>query len=281
VPSEWAVPDNVQRLIATVPSRPAGDLDDAALLAKARETSLWNLTVTSRQWLAPRMLRLTVSAPGIDTITYLPGQDFTMCVMRNGGRDIRRRYTIAGRDADAVHLDVSIHGDGVGTAWALARQRGDVVSAIGPRGKFVLDPTADWLILVGDETSLPGILAMLAATDAPAQVAAEVDDPRSGSISVALIGPRLGGHGYLGPHRRNTPPYWSRIFMVGAVRTYPERRTGCWHGVPHFKISALTRRLWRTRPTGASGAPTPRMGSRCNDAASRNRVWRRRRGPPC
>ena len=54
---------------------------------------------------------------------------------------------------------------------------GDTVSAIGPRGKLLLKQDADWHALIGDETSLPGIHAMLAATDRPAHVAVEVDDP--------------------------------------------------------------------------------------------------------
>jgi NADPH-dependent ferric siderophore reductase len=170
-------PANVERLIDAVPGRPAGDLDDDQLLAKAVGSSRWELTVTRAQRLAPRMLRLTARAPGIEAITYLPGQDLTVLVTRACGRDIRRRYTIAARDHDEVNLDVFLHGDGIGSVWALARCPGDTFSAIGPRGKFVLDPTADWHIFLGDETSVPGIRAMLAATDRPAQVCVEVDRP--------------------------------------------------------------------------------------------------------
>ena len=170
--------DGIERLAVPVPSRPAGDLDDDQLLAKSRNSIRWELTVTAVRWIAPRMLRLTVSAPSLAAMEYQPGHDFTVLVAHAGGRAIRRRYTIAGRDgADAVYLDIYVHGDGIGTMWAQTRGAGDVFTAIGPRGSFVLGPAADWHVFIGDETSIPGIHAMLTATDRPAHVMVDVDDP--------------------------------------------------------------------------------------------------------
>ena len=168
----------IEHLAVSVPSRPAGDLNDDQLLAKSRNSTRWELTVTAASWVAPRMLRLAVSAPGLTEMNYQPGHDFTVLVAHAAGRAIRRRYTIAGRGgADMVHLDVFVHGDGIGTAWAQTRRVGDCFTAIGPRGSFVLGPPADRHVFVGDETSIPGINAMLANTDRPADVVVEVDDP--------------------------------------------------------------------------------------------------------
>jgi NADPH-dependent ferric siderophore reductase len=172
------MPDDLTRLVDTVPSRPAGDLDDDALLAKSRNSTRWDLTVTGVDRIAPRMIRLSVSAPGLAEMNYVPGQDFTVLVARANGRDIRRRYTLAGRDGDTVHLDIYVHGEGIGSAWARARRPGDSVSAIGPRGSFMLGAPADWHVFTGDETSLPGINFMLSSTDRAAQVIVEVDDPK-------------------------------------------------------------------------------------------------------
>jgi NADPH-dependent ferric siderophore reductase len=168
---------DIQRLASTVPSRPAGDLDDEHLLAKAHGSARWSLTVVGIVRIAPRMLRISLSGPGIETMNWRPAQDLTLRIARIAGRDIRRRYTIAAQSHKQVQLDVYLHGHGIGSAWAEALRPGDTVSAIGPRGKLLLNPNADWHVLIGDETSLPGIHAMLAATDAPAQVVVEVDDP--------------------------------------------------------------------------------------------------------
>jgi NADPH-dependent ferric siderophore reductase len=171
------VSDALHELASKVPSRPAGDLDDDQLLAKARGSTRWNLNVVDVHWITPRMIRLVLSAPGLDEMEWQPAQDFTLLITRAAGRDIRRRYTIAGQDNDQIYLDVYLHGHGIGSAWAQTLRPGDTVIGIGPRGKFLLNPNSDWLVLIGDETSLPGILAMLTATDRPAHIVVEVDDP--------------------------------------------------------------------------------------------------------
>jgi NADPH-dependent ferric siderophore reductase len=171
-----AVADSLDDLASAVPSRPAGDLDDAQMLAKAPDGARWDFTVASVDRIAQDMLRVTMSAPGIETLKWVPAQDFTLLVTRSAGRDIRRRYTIAGQHGGTVWFDVYLHGQGVGTSWAMALRTGDTVSGIGPRGKFLLERDAEWILLLGDETSLPGILAMLAASDRPARVVVEVDN---------------------------------------------------------------------------------------------------------
>src|SRR6478672_893693 len=130
--------DQLGRLADTVPSRPAGDLDDARLLAKSHNSAHWDLTVATVDRIAPRMIRLTLSATGLAHMEYQPGQDFTVLLTHAAGRDIRRRCTIAGRAHDSVQLDIYVHGEGIGSAWAQALRPGDAVSAISPRGSFKL-----------------------------------------------------------------------------------------------------------------------------------------------
>jgi hypothetical protein len=157
------MPNVLEDLACTVPSRPAGDLEDQQMLAKARGSSRWDFTAVDIGRVTARMLRLSMSAVGLETMKWQPAQDLTMLITRVAGRDIRRRYTIAGRDHDTIYLDIYLHGHGIGSTWAQALRPGDAVSGIGPRGKFIIDDDADWIALIGDETSLPGIHAMLAA----------------------------------------------------------------------------------------------------------------------
>jgi NADPH-dependent ferric siderophore reductase len=97
---------NLCRLSRTVPSCPAGDLDDQQMLAKAAGPSRWSLTVVDTDRLAAHMLRLKMSAPGLGAMEWQPAQDFTLLIMRAAGRDIRRRYTIAGQNHNTITFDV-------------------------------------------------------------------------------------------------------------------------------------------------------------------------------
>src|SRR5262249_31659705 len=66
-------------------------------------------------------------------------------------------------------------------------------SGIGPRGKFLLERDAEWLLLIGDETSLPGILAMLAGSDQPARAGVEGGDADAWAHLGAGQRPHTGG----------------------------------------------------------------------------------------
>jgi NADPH-dependent ferric siderophore reductase len=214
--------------------------------------------------IAQDMLRVTMSAAGIETLKWVPAQDFTLLVTRAGGRDIRRRYTIAGQHGDTVWFDLYVHGQGIGTSWATALRAGDTVSGIGPRGKFLLEHHAEWLLLIGDETSLPGILAMLAVSDRPARVVVEVDNAEAWS--------HLGAEA-----RADTEWTWlsrkgvanSRCLpLAAATRMFRDRPSGCATGAAVSRRRDPSRRLSATRPTGAQAAQTQPTASHSNSALS-------------
>jgi NADPH-dependent ferric siderophore reductase len=76
----------------------------------------------------------------------------------------RRRYTV--RHWDPVEklltLDFVVHGSaGAGGAWAAGARPGTVLVFEGPSGGYQPDATADWHLLVGDESALPAIAASL------------------------------------------------------------------------------------------------------------------------
>jgi hypothetical protein len=76
------VADDFHNLALTAPGRPSGDPDDEQMLAKARGSSRWDLTVVDVVWIAPRILRLMLSAAGIEAMEWVPARDFTLLITR-------------------------------------------------------------------------------------------------------------------------------------------------------------------------------------------------------
>jgi NADPH-dependent ferric siderophore reductase len=159
-------PDRLLDLVG----RPGGPLADAAL---------WPLEVIEAGELSPSFRRVVLTAPGIEGLRWLPGQDLMLRVPLTDDKVVNRRYTIRKFDptTHGVVIDVSLHGAGPGTDWISGAAVGDRIDAIGPRGKVTLHPDADWHLFVVDETGLPGALAMIEALPAePAAIALlEVD----------------------------------------------------------------------------------------------------------
>jgi NADPH-dependent ferric siderophore reductase len=159
-------PDRLLDLVG----QPGGPLADA---------SLWHLTVVETGLVTPAMRRVVFTAPGLDGLRFSAGQDLMFRIPLSEDKVVNRRYTIRSFDAasSSVTVDVSLHANGPGTDWIAAAQSGDVIDAIGPRGKITLDEEAAWHFFVVDETGLPGALAMAEElpVDGVAVVLAEVD----------------------------------------------------------------------------------------------------------
>ncbi|NUL07388.1 siderophore-interacting protein [Streptomyces lunaelactis] len=93
-----------------------------------------------------------------------------------------RTYTVRSWDPVQRELTVDfvVHGDeGLAGPWAAKAQVGETMYILGPGGGYAPDPSADWHLLVGDESALPAIAASLERMPAGAVVHAlvEVDGP--------------------------------------------------------------------------------------------------------
>jgi NADPH-dependent ferric siderophore reductase len=145
------------------------------------DASLWHLKVTHSEAFTPNLHRLVLTAPGLDELKYQAGQDLMLRVPLSGGHTINRRYTIRRFDPSvpAVTIDVSLHGTGPGTDWIRSATAGDHIDAIGPRGKVTVRNETDWHLFIGDETGLPGVLAMIESLPPGSAAIAllEVDGP--------------------------------------------------------------------------------------------------------
>ncbi|AEN08970.1 MULTISPECIES: siderophore-interacting protein [unclassified Streptomyces] len=91
-----------------------------------------------------------------------------------------RTYTVRSWDPDAreMAVDFVVHGDeGLAGPWAARARPGDQVTFLGPGGGYVPEASADWHLLVGDESALPAIAASLEQMPAGAPVHAFVEVP--------------------------------------------------------------------------------------------------------
>jgi NADPH-dependent ferric siderophore reductase len=159
------------------PSTPP--LETSALVARLGSgVSAWDLEVLFTSSFTPTMRRVRVTAPELADFSYEPGQDLMLDVPTEGN-SFRRRYTIRAFDPDipALDLDFVLHGDGPAATWAASAQPGDHIEAIGPRGKVIVDPDAEWHLFAGDDSAIPASLAMAESLASPdgAIVILEVD----------------------------------------------------------------------------------------------------------
>jgi NADPH-dependent ferric siderophore reductase len=97
-------------------------------------------------------------------------------------RPAGRRFTIRWWDpiARRLAIDFVVHGDiGFAGRWANNATVGDRLQFVGPTGAYAPSSTADWHLMVGDESALPAIGAALERVrpGVPAVVVAVVDGP--------------------------------------------------------------------------------------------------------
>jgi NADPH-dependent ferric siderophore reductase len=127
------------------------------------------------------MRRVTLRLPTLTALPLRPAQDVGLVFIGADGRELRRRYTIRHADAETgtINLDGILHGhDGPGAAWFEQAHIGDTIEVVGPRGKVVLDASADWHLLAGDESGLPAFAELITGlpTGSTAVTVVEVAD---------------------------------------------------------------------------------------------------------
>lgn len=173
------------------------------------------LSVVRTEQVAPSLLRVVLGGDGFDTflerhralgdvtdsyvkLVFLADGyeypdpldlDVVREEMPDAAAPVLRTYTIRSVDpvAREVAIDFVVHaGDdphtteaGVAAPWALSARPGDVMHLRGPGGAYGPDPTADWHLMVGDETAIPAISVAIEALPAGARAAVfiEVDGP--------------------------------------------------------------------------------------------------------
>lgn len=127
--------------------------------------------MTEREVLGPGRIRLTFGGPHVAPFIRLQaartaGAWIKLVVPCPHGAMLGRAYTLHRTDPATGTFDVDfmLHESGPLSSWARASQTGDAVEFAGPRdGGFLLRPQSQWIVLIGDETALPAIQAILAS----------------------------------------------------------------------------------------------------------------------
>jgi NADPH-dependent ferric siderophore reductase len=141
----------------------------------------WNLSVVEAFDVEPRLRRVVFTADTLDQLDYRPGQALVLRMPLPEGGTGRRDYTIRSLDREAKRLaiDFVLHGSTPAPSWARAVQAGHTLLALGPRGRSVIAPKADWHLFCVDETGMPALRHMLETVPAGTVVHALIETASS------------------------------------------------------------------------------------------------------
>lgn len=227
-----------------------------------------HLTVTSTEMLTPRLRRVWFHSDDLSAFAASSDTDrYVKLVFPKDGvtypepLDVRalrgvippedmpaiRTYTALFPDVEAgtVAIDFVVHGDeGVAGPWAMQAVAGTRLMANGPGGAYRPDPTADWHLLVGDESALPAITAALSAMpeDAVVRVVALVD---SADHEIGLPLPAKGEVSYL--HRGPSEDDGLLVAALRALDWLPGRVQVFAHGEAQEIMHGVRPYLFRER----------------------------------
>lgn len=150
------------------------------------------LTVLSSEWITPATIRLVLGGDGFSALNlndytdayvkllfvkpelgFTPPYDEAQLRADLPAEDqpVRRTYSLrwVDREKQQLAIDFVVHGaEGVAAPWARDARPGDTLVASGAGGGYAPDPTADWHLLIGDESAAPAIAAALEALPADA-----------------------------------------------------------------------------------------------------------------
>jgi NADPH-dependent ferric siderophore reductase len=152
---------------------------------------------------------------------------------------VTRTYTVRAWDAAAAELTIDFvhHGDaGLAGPWAAAARPGDLIQLMGPGGAYAPSPSADWHLLVGDESALPAIAATLERLPAGVPVRAVVEVASAAEEQDLAVGDQVDlewvHRGDAGPGEalvaavtaRPLPPGDGHVFVHGEASAVRELR---------------------------------------------------------
>jgi NADPH-dependent ferric siderophore reductase len=129
-----------------------------------------DLSAFAESTFTDRYVKLVFPKPGVEYPDQIDVRALRGVLPREALPDVRT-YTALNPNLEAGTLDIDfvVHGDeGIAGPWAESAAVGDILIVNGPGGAYRPDPTADWHLLVGDESAIPAVTAALEALPADA-----------------------------------------------------------------------------------------------------------------
>jgi NADPH-dependent ferric siderophore reductase len=121
-------------------------------------------TVVESRSLGAYFTRIVLDVPDVERLNLPNGADTAVGIYFGGKQSgPGRTYTVRRddrRDARLV-VDILMHGDGVGTAWASHAAEGDKVLLAHANSWYRPPPSTDWQLLVADMAGLPALARIL------------------------------------------------------------------------------------------------------------------------
>lgn len=146
--------------------------------------------------LTPRMVRVTFTGPELADfawngpaahikLIFAPASPAVPGIAE--ARPAMRTYTPRRFDRSTGELDVDfiLHGEGPASTWASQAAVGQTLTIAGPGRNYIVDPSADWYLLAGDDTAIPAISTILEALP-PSATATVFLEVVSGEDEVAI-----------------------------------------------------------------------------------------------
>ena len=168
--------------------------DRASLVARLGDVIPLDLTVTATAMVSPALWRIDLVGEDLVGLAVLPGQDLMVAVADGTGP--RRRYSICNHDPalGTASLLIVDHDNGAGAQWTRSLQVGDVIDAVGPRGKQVVQASATTHLFIGEASSFGATQSMAESiTEGTVLVVLAVADPDD-ALPLHLVAPATSIH---------------------------------------------------------------------------------------
>jgi NADPH-dependent ferric siderophore reductase len=124
-------------------------------------------------------VRLLLPSRGTDELV-MPEWNGNEFLLPDGRRPLIRTFTPRSlrEDPPELDLDIVLHGEEGASGWAIGARPGDPAAISGPGRGYEIDPDAEPLLLLGDETAVPAIAQLLETVPARTPVVVHVEVAR-------------------------------------------------------------------------------------------------------